>query len=148
MYNVDVDIARLHRLGRRLLEISRQGSGEPGDLAVTMGEAAVLEDVVANPDSPVGEIAARIGFAQSHVSVSVARLKERGLVATRADPGDARRTRVRATDHLLAEIGRRTTRRVDDVLAATLADPTTARRVGELMTELADLLIPESDGRS
>ena len=52
----------------------------------------VLEDVITHPDSSISEVHQRTGFGQSHVSASVARLNERGLLVTAADPGDARRT--------------------------------------------------------
>jgi DNA-binding MarR family transcriptional regulator len=102
----------------------------------------VLEDVIRHPASSVSEIGERTGFAQSHVSVSVSRLKARGLAETGTDPADARRTRVRAADSTLQAITRRTARSIGDTLSRTLADPAQARRAADLLQELAGLLLP------
>jgi len=142
MYRGDVDGGQLHRLGRRLIELSRQVTGEPGDLALTPGEAAVLEDVITHPDSSVSEIAQRTGFVQSHVSASVARLTQRGVLTTGSDPTDGRRTRVRATEQTLKAISRRAARRVDDTLADAVTGPAATQRVTALLDELAQLLLP------
>jgi DNA-binding MarR family transcriptional regulator len=136
-----MDGGQLHRLGKRLIELSRQVTGEPGDLTLTPGEAAVLEDVITHPDSSVGEIGLRTGFVQSHVSVSVARLEKRGLITTASDPADGRRTRVRVTEDTLHAVRRRAARRVDDTLARAVADPTEAQRLTALLNELAQLLL-------
>lgn len=137
-----MDGGELHRLGRRLLELSAQVTGEPGDLRLTPGEVAVLEDVIRHPVSSISEIGERTGFAQSHVSVSVARLKARGLAETGTDPADARRTRVRAADATVQAITRRAARSIEDTLSRTLADPSQARRATDILTELAALLLP------
>jgi len=142
MYCGNVDGGQLHRLGRRLVELSRQVTGEPGDLALTPGEAAVLEDVITHPESSVSEISERTGFVQSHVSASVARLARRGVLTTGSDPTDRRRTRVRATEQTLNAISRRASRRIDDTLASAVTDPATIQRVSALLDELAQLLLP------
>jgi DNA-binding MarR family transcriptional regulator len=143
MYRGDVDGGQLHRLGRRLIELSRQATGEPGDLALTPGEAAVLEDVLTHPDSSVSEIAQHTGFVQSHVSASVARLAQRGLLTTGPDPTDGRRTRVRAAEQTRNAISRRAARRIDDTLASAVTDPATTQQVTALLDELAQLLLPQ-----
>lgn len=137
-----MDGGGLHRLGRRLLELSAQVTGEPGDLRLTPGELAVLEDVTRHPASSVSETSQRTGFAQSHVSVSVARLKARGLAETETDPADGRRTRVRAADATVQAITRRAARSIEDTLSHALEDPGQARRAAELLDELAALLLP------
>lgn len=136
-----MDGGRLHRLGKRLVELSAQVTGEVGDLRLTPGEAAVLEDVIKQPGSTISEIHQRTGFAQSHVSASVSRLRERGLVETATDPGDGRRTRVHIADEALRAITRRAARGADQVIGRTVGDPAQARRVTELLDELADLLL-------
>jgi DNA-binding MarR family transcriptional regulator len=137
-----MDGGELHRLGRRLLELSAQVTGEPGDLRLTPGEAAVIEDVIRHPASSIREIGERTGFAQSHVSMSVARLKTRGLAETETDPADGRRTRVRAADATVQAVTRRAARSIEDVLSRTLANPGQARRAAGLLQELAELLLP------
>jgi DNA-binding MarR family transcriptional regulator len=137
-----MDGGEVHRLGRRLLELSAQVTGEPGDLRLTPGEIAVLEDVIRHPASSISEASQRTGFAQSHVSVSVARLKARGLAETATDPADGRRTRVRAADAAVQAITRRAARSIDDTLGHAIEDPGQARRAAELLDELAALLLP------
>lgn len=136
-----MDGGQLHRLGKRLIELSSQVTGEAGDLALTPGEAAVLEDVVKHPASSISEIHQRTGFVQSHVSASVSRLKARGLVQAATDPSDGRRTRVRVAEGALQAITRRAARSIDQVIGHTIADPGQARRTRELLEELADLLL-------
>jgi DNA-binding MarR family transcriptional regulator len=102
---------------------------------------AVIEDVFKHPDSPVIDIQARTGFAQSHVSGSVARLKTRGLLVTVRDPADGRRTLVRLAGPARRAIIRRAGRPADDALAAAVSDTERASRVTELLDELADLLL-------
>jgi DNA-binding MarR family transcriptional regulator len=137
-----VDGGQLHRLGRRLIELSREVTGDPGDLALTPGEAAVLEEVVTHPGSSVSELSVRSGFVQSHVSGSVARLKARGLITTEADPADGRRTRVQATDATVRAIARRAGRGIDDTIRRAVDDPGEARRVTAMLDELVHLLLP------
>ncbi|MEU6430065.1 MarR family transcriptional regulator [Microbispora sp. NPDC046973] len=136
-----MDGGRLHRLGKRLIELSSQVTGEVGDLSLTPGEAAVLEDVIKHPAGSVSEIHQRTGFVQSHVSASVSRLKARGLVETTTDPNDGRRTRVTIADEALQAITRRAARDIDQVIGHAVTDPVQARRAAELLEELADLLL-------
>lgn len=141
MYPVGMDGGELHRLGRRLIELSSQVTGEPGDLRLTPGELAVLEDVIRYPSSSISETSKRTGFAQSHVSVSVSRLKARGLAETETDPVDGRRTRVRATGSTVQAITRRAARSIEDTLSHALADPDQGRRAAGLLQDLAALLL-------
>jgi DNA-binding MarR family transcriptional regulator len=136
-----MDGGQLHRLGKRLIELSAQVTGEAGDLSLTPGEAAVLEDVIKHPASSISEIHQRTGFVQSHVSGSVSRLKARALVEAATDPSDGRRTRVRVADGALHAITRRAARSIDDTLSHTIADPDKARRTADLLDELAVLLL-------
>lgn len=134
-----MDGVRLHRLGKRLIDLAREVTTSAGDASLTPAEVAVVEDVLKHPDSAVSEIQARTGFAQSHVSQSVARLKERGLVETPADPADRRRTRVRLTDLARWAVLTRAGRPADEVIARAV--PGRADRVTALLDELADLLL-------
>jgi DNA-binding MarR family transcriptional regulator len=136
-----MDGGQLHRLGKRLIELSSQVTGEVGDLSLTPGEAAVIEDVIKHPASSISEINQRTGFAQSHVSASVSRLKARGLVEAATDPSDGRRTRVRIADGTLHAITRRAARSIDDTIGRTVTEPDQARRATDLLEELAGLLL-------
>ena len=135
-----MDGVLLHRLGKRLIDLARLVTTEAGDTTLTPGEIAVLEDVLKHPDSAVGEIHARTGFAQSHVSVSVARLRELGLIEASPDPADRRRTTLRLADVAQRAIMRRASRPADDVVAEAVGADN-AQRVAELLDELAVLLL-------
>jgi DNA-binding MarR family transcriptional regulator len=136
-----VNGGELHRLGKRLIELSAQVTGEVGDLALTPGQAAVLEDVIRHPACSVREIQQRTGFVQSHVSASVSRLRARGLVEVETDPQDGRRIRVQIADVALRAITRRAARDVHDVISSAIDDPERARRATDLLEELAALLL-------
>jgi DNA-binding MarR family transcriptional regulator len=140
MYGGGMDAGQMHRLGKRLIELARTAVTDDGDPPMTAGEVAVIEDAIRYPDSSVTDIHARTGYVQSHVSASVARLKQRRLVVTLADPADARRTLVRVTDAAFAAVMRRAGRPVDDVIAAEVATAAQARRATALLEELAKLL--------
>ncbi|MER7283275.1 helix-turn-helix domain-containing protein [Dactylosporangium sp. NPDC000244] len=84
-------------LGRTLIKLGSTAMptlGSP-DAEMPASVRSVLVDVTQHPDSSIGEIAARTGFPQSHVSASIARLQEHGSVVTSPDPRDRRRTLVR-----------------------------------------------------
>lgn len=141
-----MDSGQLHRLGRRLIELSRAATSDSGDQPLTPAEAAIVEDVMKNPGASVTDIGQRTGFVQSHVSASVARLREREIVETAPDPTDRRRTTVRVTRAATRAIMRRSQRPIDDTIKTAVADARTARRVTALLDELAELLRkPDTD---
>jgi DNA-binding MarR family transcriptional regulator len=135
-----VDSGQLHRLGRRLIELARAGTSDDSDRVLTPVEVAIVDDVIRNPGASVTDIGQRTGFVQSHVSASVARLRERGIVETAPDPADRRRTTVRIARPAMRAIVHRSRRPVDGVVKAAVPDTDTARRVIELLDELAELL--------
>jgi DNA-binding MarR family transcriptional regulator len=134
-----MDGVQLHRLGKRLIDLARQVTTDAGDTDLTPGEIAVLEDVLKHPGSVVTQIQTRTGFAQSHVSVSVSRLRERGLITAAADPADRRRTRLTLTETAHQAIMRRAARPADETIAEAVG-PDRADRVLTLLTELSHLL--------
>lgn len=134
-----MDGVRLHRLGKRLIDLARQVTTDAGDTALTPGEVAVLEDVLKHPGSVVTEIQARTGFAQSHVSTSVSRLRDQGLIVGAPDPDDRRRTRLTLADIARRAIMRRAGRAANETIAEAVG-PAKAERVLMLLTELSDLL--------
>jgi hypothetical protein len=140
-----MEAGQMHRLGKRLVDLSAEAAGTPGDIPLTLGEAAVLEDAIEHPDSSIRLIHERTGFRRSHVSASVARLKERGLLAATAGDspsaglasGWRSNTRVRPTAATLKAISRR----ADEAVARAVADPSQAGRAIALMEELAAILL-------
>jgi hypothetical protein len=83
-------------LGRRLMKIAGEAMPKAGLDQTPTSVRSIMIDVSEHPVTSIGEITARTGFPQSHVSLAVARLKEVGVLATTVDPGDRRRTLVRA----------------------------------------------------
>jgi DNA-binding MarR family transcriptional regulator len=141
MYHRGVDSGQLHRLGRRLIELSRAATSDTGDQTLTPAESAIVEDVIKNPGAAVTDISQRTGFVQSHVSASVARLRERGLLETATDPADGRRTTVQVSRSASRAITRRSRRPIDHTVNTAVSDAKTARRVVELLDELAEILL-------
>jgi DNA-binding MarR family transcriptional regulator len=136
-----MDSGQLHRLGRRLIELSRNASADPADPPMAPVEIAVLEDVIKNPDTSITEIGQRTGFAQSHVSTTVARLRERDLMLTTPDPSDGRRVRVRVSRAAMRGIMRRSHRPIHTAVEAAVSGQSAAPRVTALLDELAELLL-------
>ncbi|MEU1283358.1 helix-turn-helix domain-containing protein [Kitasatospora sp. NPDC005856] len=137
-----MDGVQLLRLGKRLTELGRAMITDPASEHLTAGEIAVVADVYRHPAASVQEIRVRTGFAQSHVSVSVARLRERGLLDAAPDPADGRRTLLTVSDPARRAIRAHVARPAEPVIARAVPDPEKARRVTELLDELAGLLLP------
>ncbi|MEV7119827.1 MarR family winged helix-turn-helix transcriptional regulator [Kitasatospora griseola] len=137
-----MDGVRLLRLGKRLTELGREMVTDHASATLSPGEIAVIADVYRHPGTSVQDIRARTGFAQSHVSTSVARLRERGLLDAAPDPADGRRTLLSASETARRYIRARVARPAEPVIAGAVPDPEQARRVGELLDELAGLLLP------
>ncbi|MET8541870.1 helix-turn-helix domain-containing protein [Kitasatospora sp. NPDC004799] len=137
-----MDGVQLLRLGKRLTELGRALITDPASEHLTAGEIAVISDVFRHPAASVQEIRVRTGFAQSHVSVSVARLRERGLLDASPDPADGRRTLLTVSEPARRAIHAHVARPAEPVIARAVPDPEKARRVTELLDELAGLLLP------
>jgi DNA-binding MarR family transcriptional regulator len=123
-----------------LIELARTATADTSDRALSPVETAIVEDVIKNPGASVTDIAQRTGFVQSHVSASVARLRERGIVETAPEPTDRRRTTVRLARPAMRAIVRRSKRPVEDVIKTAVPDANAARRVITLLDELDQLL--------
>ena len=132
-----MEIDDLVFLGQQLVRLGRVAShdGRP-DLATP--ESMVIGQLLERRFSGITELAASTGYAQSRISKAVAVLKDRGLVATRSDPADGRRSVVYLLDPAAGEAGRSTGVSADDVLAELLHDyPADERaRVLEALTTL------------
>jgi DNA-binding MarR family transcriptional regulator len=139
-----MNYGQVHRLGKCLIELSGVVIGAPGGNLLTLGEAAVLEDAIEHPGTSIREVHQRSGFTQSHVSASVARLKERGLLTTIGDPPAGwsasawrARTHLQATDDAQTAVGRRVT----EASLRAVVGPSQAKRAIRLMEELAEILL-------
>jgi hypothetical protein len=93
---IDMNALELLVLGRVLMKIASEAMPLASPEQAPASVRSILIDVSEHPDTSIGEITARTGFPQSHVSLAIARLKEGRVVVTAVDPRDRRRTLVRA----------------------------------------------------
>jgi DNA-binding MarR family transcriptional regulator len=116
-----VKAAELFLLSRKLMQIAE--SALPHGSKSTTSLRFVLIDIGYHPGSSISEITERTGFPQSLVSMTVAKLREIGVVETEPDPADRRRTLVRATPRVteMAEQGAGGVS-VDDAIFDALGD--------------------------
>jgi DNA-binding MarR family transcriptional regulator len=135
-----VNAAELFLLGRRLMQIAENALPK-GKVGTTV--RLVMLDIGFHPGSSISEITERTGFLQSHVSASVAKLRDLGFVVTEIDPADHRRTLVRAKPEAL-ERGRRVqTAPVEDFLALDLGDTRDVAEVIKALEFLKSRLVPK-----
>jgi DNA-binding MarR family transcriptional regulator len=144
-----MDAVELYLLGRKLMKI---GEGElpkadAGGLVASV--RMILIDVSEHPDSSIGEIASRTGFPQSHVSASVARLRDRGALETSIDPSDGRRTLARLAPGMRERATRRAPIPVNGALSAALdtSDPGHLNEVLGALEVLTARLTPRAPAR-
>ena len=137
-------------LGRKLMKLSEQALPK-GELNPAV--RSVLIDVAGHPASSISEITARTGFPQSHVSASVARLRDLGAVATAPDPADGRRTLVTVRPRILGRVARRKSAQVDGIIADAmgagdgLAKPSDVAEVLAALELLSRRLTPKARAR-
>jgi DNA-binding MarR family transcriptional regulator len=142
MYLDDVKALDLYMLGRRLMKLSEDAMRPAGAPPVPTGLRLIMGDLAEHPESSISEITGRTGLPQSHVSQSVARLRERGAVETAGDPRDGRRTLVRLSPMVAERAAQVGPTPVDAALgeALGLTDPgEIAALVGTLEAVLAQL---------
>jgi DNA-binding MarR family transcriptional regulator len=135
-------------LGRQLAKIGesvmREGVAPPTPTSVGL----VLADVLAHPGSSISDITARTAMPQSHVSETVARLVEQGLVESAPDVADKRRTIVCAVKSHPRNVARAAMVPADDALIDAFGDvsPHTARELITAIENLASHLRPATPG--
>ena len=117
----------LYRLGRRLIRLGVKSIPASGFRELPTSVRMVLVDVLDHPGSTITQIVERTGFPQSHVSASVARLREGGVLVTTADPADRRRTLVAPSGEHLArvEAKRHEFEPIDSVIGGAMIDAST-----------------------
>lgn len=130
----------MHRLGRRLVELSRQVHLEPQDVTPSPAEELILGDVMLYPGSAVNDVVKRTGFTQGYVSKCVAALTAQGLLSTGVDPADRRRIVIEPST-MLVNATRRRTPPLADVLSDALGDEASTTEVMAILDELAELLL-------
>lgn len=136
-----MDRQRLHRLGKKLVALSRQVDLEPQDTMSNPAERLVLGDVALYPRSTISEIVERTGFTQGYVSKCVAGLRDRELVSIAVDEADRRRTLVSPSPRLVRAINRRTLP-TTELIRRALPEGKDPDEALALLDELANLLLP------
>jgi DNA-binding MarR family transcriptional regulator len=139
----------LFLLGRKLMKLGEEAIPPSGFRQMPTSVRSVLMDVYEHPGSSVSEITARTGFPQSHVSASVARLREAGGLITTTDPTDRRRTLVSPNPEVRRGLPSLAWVPVDAVLARAIGtgDPGQAAEAAAALELLARLLIPDAPAR-
>jgi DNA-binding MarR family transcriptional regulator len=148
MYNGAVDALELIILGRQLTRIGEEVMRDSNALPLPTGPALVLGDVLAHPDSSIGEVSGRTGLPQSYASESVARLREEGILETTADPTDGRKTLVRLTGRHMRTVAKKGAVSVDAALATALgeSDSKKLQSILRSLGELSSRLRPSEPG--
>ena len=131
--------ATLHQLGRRLSGLAGDLTHAHSDKATTPGELAILDDLLLHGRSAVRDITGRTGFAQSHVSASLAKLVERGQVTWEKNPKDARSRWADLTKGERAVLEAAAATRVEDALSEQLGRAD-AEKLVKLLSRAAKLL--------
>ena len=114
----------LFRLGRRLMKLGVRALPPSEFRELPTSVRIVLVDVFEHPGGTIGQIVERTGFPQSHVSASVARLRDLGMLATTVDPDDRRRTLVAPLpEHRnRAALAEHELEPIDDIVVAALVE--------------------------
>jgi DNA-binding MarR family transcriptional regulator len=136
----------LFLLGRKLMKLGEEAIPPSGFHQIPASVRSVLIDVYEHPGSSVSEITARTGFPQSHVSASVARLRETGGLITTTDPADRRRTLVSPNPEVRRLLSSLPQVPVDTVLARAIGtgDSGQASEAVAALELLAQLLMPDA----
>lgn len=143
----DMNASELFLLGRKLMKLG-EGAIPPSTLNAGRATASVrlvMADIAYHPGSSVSEITERTGFPQSHVSQSVATLRDLGFVVTEPDPADRRRTLVRPTEGAVRSGTRHGAVPVDETIAKAIGTEAQDRLPQALaaLDLLGQLIIPE-----
>ena len=142
-----MNAVEVYLLGRKLMKIAESAfaADQPGGELPT-SVRMVLVDISMSPGSSIGEITARTGFPQSHVSASVARLREQGVLETSVDAVDGRRTLVSLSDSFRERLATREPVPIDAALAAEVASPDREdlAQVIDALEAVAERIIPQA----
>ena len=111
----------LFLLGRRLMKLGEDAIPPSGFHQLATSVRSVLADALTHPGSSISDITERTGFPQSHVSASVARLRDLGALVTEADPADRRRTLVHPAPGIIARGLQHASVPVDETIVKALA---------------------------
>ena len=143
---LDMNGVELFLLGRKLMKLGEEAIPPGGFRALPTSVRSILLDVFEHPNTSVGEITARTGFPQSHVSASVAKLRDEGLFTTTIDPNDRRRTLVRRSPEVTRRAANKPMVPIDDALANALgtSDPNLIEKLSQALDLIAHHLNPDA----
>ncbi|MFI7008821.1 MarR family winged helix-turn-helix transcriptional regulator [Streptomyces sp. NPDC050145] len=134
-----MNLGELHRLGRHLEDLASEAMREGAPSKLNRAQRAIQSDIRENPDTSVGEIAARTGFSQGYVSTAIADLREMGRLETRRDPSEGRRTLVRLTEATTSRIEELRRRMSVEELLTDLQPDIEPDRIPHIVEVLKDL---------
>jgi DNA-binding MarR family transcriptional regulator len=136
----------LFLLGRKLMKIGEEAIPRNGFRELPTSVRSILLDVFEHPDTSVGEIATRTGFPQSHISASVAKLRDEGVFVTTIDPSDRRRTLVRRSPEVTRRVATKEMVPIRDALSAALGsdDESFIAQISDALDLLAEHLNPDA----
>jgi DNA-binding MarR family transcriptional regulator len=142
-----MDALELIQLGRQLTRIGVQAMRGSRQQALPNGPSLVLRDVFANRDGSISQIAERTGLPQSYVSESVASLAKQGMLETRVDPDDRRRTLVRVSAGHRRTVASKAATPIEGALAGALGDRADElEEVAGSLERLLGQLVPAAPG--
>jgi DNA-binding MarR family transcriptional regulator len=142
-----MDALQLIRLGRQLTKLGEEALRDGRAPALPNGPSLVLSDVFAHADSSISQIAERTSLPQSYVSESVAKLRDSGMIQTRVDPADRRRTLVRVSAEHTRTVARKAGAPIEHVVAQAVgSDAETATEVLEALKSLYERLCAQPPG--
>jgi DNA-binding MarR family transcriptional regulator len=133
---MEQDLGFIRRALRKPLE-SEVAKGE-----LTMPQTAVMRVVVRNPGIVLRDLSREVSLAHSTVSGIVDRLEKRGLIERRADPQDARTSRIYPTAAVVEFVREQLPRLSRGPLEGALERATEAQRaaIGKALRRLRELL--------
>lgn len=141
----------VYLLGRKLMKLAEAAfPTDPHSGPLPASVRTVLIDVAQHPGSSISDVTRRTGFPQSHVSASVARLRDQGVLTTSVDERDGRRTVITLTDAFRDRLPTRAPAPIEGALAAELGSPDTEdmRPVTDALKLLSERLTPKALART
>jgi len=122
-------------LGQQFVRLGRMATHESRP-ELKAAESLVVGELLERRFSTITELAASTGYAQSRISKAVATLRDLGMVGTRSDPEDGRRSVVYLTDASAGRASRAAAVDAGSVLASSAPDMPGAKR--DQLLELLD----------
>lgn len=142
-----MNVAQLAKLNRVLRDVLMLASSEK-DRSVSPGQVAIFEDIYKHSPTTIQDITRRTELAQSFVSKTIARMKQRGVVKVRQSQADKRKSILTFNPELSGFVQAMSERSIYEALAQYFPDAgeDTIARIDVLLNEVCELLV--IDGKS